>query len=468
MKRVTKNFCTLFLSDALSRLLGFFVVVYIARVLTVEGLGIISYGYAFLTYALLFVNPGLTTIGAREIAKNTENHLVAEEILGLRIILAFIIYLLCVIGVLILPGSTDTKNIILIYMLSVFPFALLLEFAFQGREEMVYVAITRVLQNITYVAVLLIIVRTQEDILNVPISFFTGYAVTATFLLVVFYKKYHSIRIRFSIERWRMLLAMAIPVGIATILNQVSFNLPPLILGIFQTKEEVALFSVAFRTVMTLLIIERVFYFVFFPVLARHFKHARERLTYNFSFLTRSLLSITIPLTVGGLIMASGFIHTVYGTKFTFAIPVFRILLLYLLIAPINTMYGSGLIAIDQEKTFFKNITISALTNFTLVILFGILFGGTGAAAAFFLSEILCILLMHHSLRKHVRFSSIRYFIKPLLASGIMAIALFYMKPFHIALSIPTGIIIYFASLYLVKGVTGKDFQEIINALRKE
>ncbi|GAI71323.1 unnamed protein product, partial [marine sediment metagenome] len=68
----------------MSSSLGFFAIVYIARTLSAEGLGIISYGMAFFTYALLFANPGLTTIGAREIAKNHNNRRIIEEILGLR------------------------------------------------------------------------------------------------------------------------------------------------------------------------------------------------------------------------------------------------------------------------------------------------------------------------------------------------------------------------------------------------
>jgi O-antigen/teichoic acid export membrane protein len=65
MKKVSRNFVSLFASDGLSRVFGFVATVCIARTLTVEGFGLIHYGLAFLTYAMLFTNPGLTTIGAR-------------------------------------------------------------------------------------------------------------------------------------------------------------------------------------------------------------------------------------------------------------------------------------------------------------------------------------------------------------------------------------------------------------------
>jgi len=95
MKALPRNFLALFLSDIIGRLLGFLATVYIARLLGAQGLGLLSYGAAFLTYALLFVNPGLTTIGAREIAKDTSRQMIIADILGLRLVLTFVVFIFC-------------------------------------------------------------------------------------------------------------------------------------------------------------------------------------------------------------------------------------------------------------------------------------------------------------------------------------------------------------------------------------
>jgi len=67
MKKVSRNVLSIFFSDGVTRIIGFVATVYIARVLVVEGFGLINYGLAFISYALLFANPGLTIIGAREV-----------------------------------------------------------------------------------------------------------------------------------------------------------------------------------------------------------------------------------------------------------------------------------------------------------------------------------------------------------------------------------------------------------------
>ena len=56
---------------------------------------------------------------------------------------------------------------------------------------------------------------------------------------------------------------MAMPVGLATIFNQIALYLPTVALGFFHAKVEVGLYSAAYKIVAMLLIIERVFHFVF-------------------------------------------------------------------------------------------------------------------------------------------------------------------------------------------------------------
>jgi O-antigen/teichoic acid export membrane protein len=395
-----------------------------------EGLGIISYGMAFLTYALLFANPGLTTIGAREIAKNHNNHRIIEEILGLRLMLASLIFLLFIIGLIVIPGKPITKNIIFFYLLSLFPFAILLEFIFQGREEMGYIGISRLVQYSIYVILLFVLLKISHNILMVPISFFIGYCAGTGILIFIFLSKYKSVKIKFSLRSWHNLLIVSFPVGLAVIFNQVSLNLPPIILGVFHSKVEVGVFSAGFKIIIMLLIIERVFHYVFFPVISKQFTHAPEKLRSSFTFLTRLLFAI-------------------------------RILLLYFLVAPVNTIFGYGLVSINQERRFFKVITYTALINLILIIILGINFKGQGAAVALFVSETIAIVLMNRELKKFVKFKSLKYIIKPFIASLIMGIVLYALKHLSIIILVILGIIIYSVVFYLIKGFSKEEIRNL-------
>jgi O-antigen/teichoic acid export membrane protein len=461
MKKISRNFISLFFSDGITRIIGFAATVYIARTLAVEGFGQINFGLAFISYALLFANPGLTIIGAREVAKDPEDRGFIEQTLGLRLFLAIIIFVFFVVGILLFPGDSTTKRIILIYSATLFPFAVLLEFVFQGREEMEYIGVGRILQYASYLLLLLLFVRSTLDILVVPVSFVIGYAVSALFLLVIYIGRYRTFRFGFSFSRWRMLLGAAIPVGMAVIFNQVTISLPPIVLGLFKTNFEVGIFSAGYKIVFTLLIIERVFYYVFFPVLSRQYTENPSKLKSNFSFLTRFLFTLTIPLALGGLMLAPGIINIVYGQAFAEAANVLRILLLYFMIVPVNTIYGYGLIAMDREKRFFRIIAVTAFVSTLLIIGLGLKFGVLGAAAALLVSETVSISLMHRELKRVIRFESLRYALKPIGASLLMIVVLYTLRQWHLIALVVLGACVYLVVLYLFRGFSVLDLRNI-------
>jgi O-antigen/teichoic acid export membrane protein len=461
MKKVSRNFLSLFFSDGVTRLIGFAATIYIAHVLAVEGFGLINYGLAFISYALLFANPGLTIIGAREVAKAPQDRSFIEETLGLRIILAIAIFVVFFVGTILIPGGVTTKKIILIYALALFPFAVLLEFVFQGREEMGYVGAGRVIQYGVYLAILLLFLKHSSDILVVPIAFAVSYVLSTVFLIMAYIKKYKKLGLRFSIPRWRAILSLSIPVGIAVILNQVTISLPPIVLGIFKTSYEVGIFSAGYKIVFMLLIIERVFYYVFFPILSRQHEKDPAKLASSFNFLTRFLFALTIPITAGGLILAPGIIAIIYGQPFQEAIGVLRILLLYFMIVPINTIFGYGLIAIDRERRFFRIITVTALINAVLIVVLGLRFGFHGAALALLISESISIILMNRELRSFIRFGKSTYVLRPLIAAFVMAVILYLLRTLPAIVLFLLGTIVYLLAFYIVRGFSKADLKNI-------
>lgn len=468
MKKASRNFLSLFISDGMTRIIGLAATVYIARMLAVEGFGLINYCLAFISYALLFANPGLTIIGTREIAKAPHDHRFIEETLGLRLVLAILMFAVFFVGTVVIPGDITTKRVILVYALTLFPFAVLLEFVFQGREEMVYIGVARIIQYGVYLGILLFFLKSARGVLVVPLGFVIGYVIAAIFLICVFISKYRSFRFRFSISQWGMILRASVPVGLAIIFNHATISLPPIVLGIFHTNYEVGIYSAGYKIVFMLLIIERVFYYVFFPVLAKQFAKNPEKLKSNFAFLTRMLFALTIPLTLGGLVLGPRIIDLIYGHAFHEAVGVFRILLLYFMMAPINTIFGYGLIAIDQERRFFKIITITAVMSAVLIIILGMESGSVGAAWALLIAETISIILMNRELKKFVLFRSLRHMVKPFIAAFVMAVGLHVLGQWSIIASIIAGLLLYTVILYAIRGFTKDDLKNATKAFTAE
>ncbi len=404
MKTITKNLLVLLASDGASRLLGFLATAIIARSLAIEGFGLISYGLAFLNYAILLANPGLTVIGAREIARDLKNRTIIEELQGLRIVLMLIVLLVFALGLLLFHGSAQVKHIIMLYLITLIPFSFQLEYVFQGRQEIGLVGLARFIQSFSYLASVYGLLKIMDS-LGVPVAFAFGYLVGSGLLLIVYLRKYQRLPVRFSLRRWRLIMKSALPVGLATIFNQAMLNLPIIILGIMSTQIEVGAFSAAYKIILMLLIFERVFHYALFPFIARQYRENPAALTNSFELLTKVMSVLTSAIVAFGIVFAKEIVTFIYGAGYGPSIVVLQILLFYFLISPLNSIYGYGLVALENEKKFMRVTMFTAVLSALLMTMLAALMQSRGAALALVAGEILSIVLMSRGLLKLRKFN---------------------------------------------------------------
>ncbi len=388
--------------------MGFVVNAYVARILNVEGFGLINYSLAFLTYLLLFSNMGLTTLGVREVAKDKENRKIIGEIIGTKLFLTLILYIVFLPLLLVIPGNPLAKRIILLYLITGIPNVFYLEFVFQAREEMEYIGISRIIQYLSYLTLVFALLKSKEQIVAVPISYLVAYLTATLFLLLLFLKKYQNIYVSLRlIDSYRILLK-ALPIGFATIIYQAVMNFPVICLGILHGDEQVGLFSACFKIILLLLIVERIFYYLFFPIFSKQTTQGRDKVEKSFILFSQLSLIVTILISIVGIAFAERIVLLIYGQDFASGASILRVLLLYFIVAPLNTIWGYGLVALSQEKKFFKIIIITAILNLTLIIILGYLFKGIGVALAMFISEFLGLILMKKELNAVINFSLLR------------------------------------------------------------
>jgi O-antigen/teichoic acid export membrane protein len=304
------------------------------------------------------------------------------------------------------------------------------------------------------VTVIFTIVKTSDDVTGVPIAYFIGYTVAAGFLLLAFIRTYARLRIVLSWKKWRGILVSSTPVGLATIFNQLALNLPPLFLGIAYSKADVGLYSASFKIIVMLLIVERVVHYVSFPVIARQHKKEPEKLKKTFSVITRLLLTIGVPLAVGGAILAGPIIAFIYGADFSSSAVILRIMLLYFLVTPLNSIYGYGLVAMNREREFFRVIALTSFINVSLIFIVGLLMRGPGAAIALVVSESVCVVLMYRTLRRYIRFKTVTHAIKPFLAALCMGVVLYAVTGWHVIVAVLIGAGVYVSILFVLRGFT--------------
>ncbi len=115
-----------------------------------------------------------------------------------------------------------------------------------------------------------------------------------------------------------------------------------------------------------------------------------------------------------------------------------------------------------QTKIFAKAVFIAGVLNLFLNIIFVPYFGIIAAAAITFISYVLLGGMYFFASRKYLKFPlNLKFIIKSILASIVMAIVVFLLSPAGVAgilLAVGVGIVVYFLALILLNGISKKEF----------
>lgn len=160
-------------------------------------------------------------------------------------------------------------------------------------------------------------------------------------------------------------------------------------------------------------------------------KGERKRLSTAFTH-TNSLLIRTGFLLAGVLILAAPLLIGYFGDRWLAMLPVFRLMILFVLIDPIKGNLGTLLIAVGQPQV----VTQIRLIQLTILIIglfsLGYVWGITGVALAANLMLIVGICLFFKAARPYIDFSLRQIFANPLIGLGLAFIAVLFFRQFNL------------------------------------
>jgi O-antigen/teichoic acid export membrane protein len=484
MKRPLSNLSYVFAADVLSRLLGFLATRYLARTLGLDSLGLMGFALAALSYGLIFADLGLPKLGTREVARDrAQAPAYARGVISLRLILAVIAFAGVGAFALLLPRAETAKLLVFVYALSLFPSALLLEWLFQGREEMEHVSVSRLVLYVVYLGLVVTVVRGPSDLLRVPLLWLAANVASVLYLLIAYRFRVGRLTLGLDLKFWGLLLQAALPLGVGAVLSQLYMNFAPLALGMVSTSAATGLYTAAFRLLFFLLVVDRIFYAVVFPIVARRVQaqgpltaeQAYQQSVRTMQRLAKLVLLITIPIAACTAALARPLMRLIFGPEFGPAGPVLALLVVIVVTTTLNSLYAYGLIAVGREREYARYLAVGALTVVVLTGPLVSLLDARGAALALVVGELAMLGFMFSGFRRVVRVNPLEYLWRPALVSGALAMALAawpparfagWLRPFVglglsdmnlerlvLALVAILAIAIYLGIMYLVRGI---------------
>lgn len=353
--RIFRNFLNLGVTNVAGRVLGFVAVVYLSRVLLPQGFGEISLALAIVSYALLLLNQGFNTYGAREVARDKSRSLeLVNAIVTMRLVLSIIAFLLTVVAARLFVVDPEIRSLTILYAITLFCTALTLDWVFWGLERLSVVSIAQIVGSGVYVAGLLFFVRSQAEIYFVPLSNVAGVATTLSITNIFYRKRIAPFRFNFDFELWKGTLRASIPMGMSTVVISFYTYFNHILLGAMTTTRDVGIYSAAYKVFELVSIVALFTWQAFFPSMSQTFSSkTREQLQQLSERFVRVMLTFGVPIGLVCFLLADQIIEFLYGMKFLESTSVLKVLSINCVAVFFSVSFGNSLLAFNEERFFF-------------------------------------------------------------------------------------------------------------------
>ncbi|MEM6706473.1 MAG: flippase [Acidobacteriota bacterium] len=449
---VARNFAALGAGEALARLVAFAATVYVARVLGPAPYGVVEVALAIILYCSRIADFGIDAgLGVREIAADPHRlrSLSSSVFLGRTAVSALVAGLLAIFGLGVLPAPEGP--VLAIYGVSLLAIGLSTRWIHLGRERAVPVSVARLLGEVTMVALVLLFVRSADDLLRVPLAKVAGDLLAAAILY--FWLRRDGVRVGagWHWQRIRPLVPRAWSLVLSGLLGLMIFNADLLALRIFRGAETVGYYAAAYSLVGFLTNLGISFSTSLLPTLTRLRSTPEEqRSLYRNAHL--QAFTVGLPIAIGGGFVASGIVGLVFGSAFAKSVLPLQILLWSAPLGFARDVATAGLVAAEEEHRVLRLTGWSTLLNVVLNLALIPGFGMLGAAAATVMTEsVRMALVCWLAAQRGLPVPGPQALLSPVLAGAFMAALLAWIE-MPLFLAIGVGAVAFAACLAATGG----------------
>jgi O-antigen/teichoic acid export membrane protein len=395
-RTVLRRSAALLTGEGVARAVGFVVVLVLARRLGPAGFGVITLGLALVAWLRFIVDSGTELHNVREVARDPARFReIAEQMLGLRLVLSIVAAAFFVIAVEVFARSEFTRDTIILFA-AIFPaIALNLRWMVLGIGGSRAVAAGNAASRVVVLLGALVFVTDVDDIEAVPLLEAGGELAYALVILGFAVWKLGWLRPRASLSYWRTTLRGSLPLMISGVARASIFAVDVLIIELALGPRDLGIYGVALRPVAFASGLVGLFSLSYLSALSAT---ASEHIAALHGRALRASVAGCV-LIAGVLSFASLAIPFVFGEDYRDAVPVMAILAWRIPLAALSLMYISVLVAQDRQVTLMWNNLIALAIILVIDLVAITAFGLIGAAVAGIIASGVTFLVNYRSVR---------------------------------------------------------------------
>jgi len=470
VQRIAKNVIALGISQIITAILGFFLLICIARYLGEVGFGKYSFAISFISLFAILASLGINNFIIREIARNRElANKYLTNVLVIKLILSFFTFTFIVLTINLMNYPQDTTRAV--YLFGIYTiltsFTLTFTSIFQAFEKMEYNAVISIIEKIILFLLVFFVLIFGYGLIEVAyVYIFTG-IVGTTLSFAVVLVKITKPKLEIDFLLWKRIIISSIPFALNTLFAVLFFKIDTVMISVLKGDAAVGIYSAAYNPLLALTgIISYMITAALYPVMSKHFISSKDSLETFTVLSSKYITTIGFPMAIGCFILANQFITLFYVNQFSASIVVFQLLALFIPFRLVSSITGMLLTSINRQSSRTVSVGFSALFNIALNAVMIPYLSYIGASVATVLSEVFLYFAFIYFINKYYRKLKIhRYFIKPMIASLIMGVFVFYFRGINLFLLIILATFVYFGILTLLRTFTQEDkdlFKQLI------
>jgi len=461
--RITRFGAILTVSGILCKLLLLVYTVMAMDILGPEQFGRIEY---FIEMAIIFsvlVDFGLEQTVTREIARRRDDlQKVLYPLLAFRFTASILgaVVMTIFMRALAQPGHTWPLLLCSLTYFITITNVMLIRAIMRSFELMAYEGLANILDKIIHIGLAIIILLTLPSLPLIALCYTAGALTTLAVSFYIIISRYGIQYTKYSFKDWIDWQKLAFPIGLSAACILLLHREDTAMVNWMCGDKETGLYRYPYRFLEGLFLLPQVIAISAYPIFSKLF-HENRPFQQTAVDLLRGLIIVSLPIAAGGTYIALDMIHWFEPDLGIKSGRIFQLLLWSLPFIYTNFLLGTILNATDRQHLNVRASAWGLLSNAVFNIPAIYYYGAYGASVVTVLSQGLYCLIMLGYTRDFKLIQGLPRYTAIACSSLIMYGALTYLN-LHWYWSIPTGIIIYPASLIILRGVSQKDLNNLI------
>lgn len=372
----------------------------VSRIIGPDKFGVINYATSFVYYFYLVISYGFDLSATRRLAKDADNvefrRIVFSEVFYSQIFLLLLSTGMFLCFLYIVPPLAAEKEVAIFSFSICIATTLTQNWMFQAMQDLPKVAILNFVSKLLFTVFVLMVIRQKQDYVWQPLLMSGIQIFVAVISFIWAYKRYHLKFIKIPLRQVFGLLWAEKTVCFSLIVMSLYTTTNTVILGLYQSSEQVGYFTAAQKLILVFQSVINVpLAQAFYPFIARAFADSKQ----GGIIMVQKFIPVIWLFTagIGFFMLAFGpiFMKWFYGSRFEPSIPVFMIMVFVpMLIALSNTFGVQVMLNLKLDRSYFIINAIGAAFSIGLNLIMVKQWGYVGSAINWLFTEFLIALGM--------------------------------------------------------------------------